>query len=48
MIDVFLLAILHKSLERVGDGRVYTSLFSLLLVVRVLIDHELKDSDTLE
>ena len=48
MIDVFLLTILHKSLERVGDGRVYARLFSLLLVVRVLIDHELKDSDALE
>jgi hypothetical protein len=48
LVNVFLLAILHKSLEGIGDGRVDARLFSLLLVVRVLIHHELKDSDALE
>ena len=48
LVDVLLLAILHKSLEGIGDGRVDASLFCLLLVVWVLVHHELENGDALE
>jgi hypothetical protein len=48
LINVLLLAILNKSLERVGYTGVDASLLCASLVMLILIYHELKDCDVVE